>query len=431
MSLMVLKTIPIWHEGVTFPATHAAHPLPAHTDVAIIGGGYTGLAAARTLARHGIAVTVLEARSLAWGASSRNAGMALTGLSRDVGTLVARYGVDTTRRLFAASLEAIACLEQVIREEAIAGDFVRCGHLFLAARPRHFAALQHEAAVLARVCNHPTRVISRNDLSAEIGSEAFYGGLIDDASASIHPARYAAGLACAAQRAGAWLFDHTSVAQITRAGSVFCITTSRGSLRAHNVLVATNGYTGRATPALQRRMLPFGSYIITTGVLPEALAWELNPHNRMLFDSRRLLAYFRLTPDRRLLFGGRTGSFRETPAAIRRSAAILRREMVRVYPQLRAVPVEYAWGGTVGIPFDRLPHAGQLDGLYYALGYAGHGVAFATYLGTRIAEWIAGVPSENPFADLPLPKAPFGLYNGTPWFIPLVGTWYRLLDWID
>ncbi len=151
----------------------------------------------------------------------------------------------------------------------------------------------------------------------------------------------------------------------------------------------------------------------------------------MMYDSKNYLYYFRLTPDQRMLFGGRAAFFPETANSIRASARLLRRGMLRVYPQLREIKVEYAWGGTLDFAFDQMPHAGQLAGMYYALGYAGHGVAMATYLGTKMAEVMCGKPDENPFAGLPFPGAPLGLYNGRPWFLPLAGAWYKFLDWVS
>jgi glycine/D-amino acid oxidase-like deaminating enzyme len=151
----------------------------------------------------------------------------------------------------------------------------------------------------------------------------------------------------------------------------------------------------------------------------------------MIYDSKNFLYYFRLTPDRRMLFGGRAAFFPETANTVRKSAGILRRGMLGVYPALRDTPAEYAWGGTLDFAFDIMPHAGRLDGLYYALGYAGHGVAMATYLGTKMADVISGDPHANPFDGLPFPRAPLGLYNGRPWFLPLAAAWYRLLDWVS
>jgi glycine/D-amino acid oxidase-like deaminating enzyme len=209
------------------------------------------------------------------------------------------------------------------------------------------------------------------------------------------------------------------------------IITSRGALRAREVFVGTSGYTGAATPALRRKLIPIGSYIITTEVLPEALARELSPRNRMIYDSKNYLYYYRLTPDRRMLFGGRAAFFPETRDSIRQSAEILRRGMIHVYPQLHDVKVEYVWGGTLDFAFDIMPHAGQMDGIYYAVGYAGHGVAMATWQGQQMAQMIAGQKPENPFVGIPFPGAPLGLYNGKPWFLPLAGAWYKFKDWVS
>ena len=297
-----------------------------------------------------------------------------------------------------------------------------------------------QAEVIAREFGHTLRVVQRDQLSAEIGSSIYFGGMVDEVSAGCNPARYVAGLARAAMKAGAEIFEHARVQTIERDSrqgeSGWKLTTSRGPLWAHEVFVGTSGYTGSATPKLQKKIVPIGSFIIATEVLPEKLAHELSPRNRMIYDSKNYLYYYRLTPDRRMLFGGRAAFFPETNQTIRRSAEILRRGMIDVYPQLSDARVEYVWGGTLDFAFDMMPHAGQLEGIYYAVGYAGHGVAMATYQGQKIAELMvsknagSGKP-ENPFVGIPFPGAPLGLYNGKPWFLPFAGAWYQLLDWIS
>jgi len=431
---MALQEHNYWLTTAKFPKMEVTRP-PQRVDVAVIGAGFTGLSAARTLAKRGAKVAVLESETIGWGASSRNGGMVLTGMKLGVNKLIAMYGRELTQRMYAASLATIDCVEQIVREEAIECEFSRCGHLEVACKQKHFDDYARQAEVIAREFNHQLRVVQRNELSAEIGSTIYHGGMVDEVSAGVNPAQYVAGLGRAALSAGAGIFEHTRVEGLQRESrqgeAGWKVVTSRGPLWAREVFVGTSGYTGRATPALQKKLIPIGSFIITTEVLPEALARELSPRNRMIYDSKNYLYYYRLTPDRRMLFGGRAAFFPESDQTVRRSAEILRRGMVEVYPQLRDTKVEYVWGGTLDFAFDVMPHAGRIDGLYYAVGYAGHGVAMATYQGQKIAELISGDTPENPFVGIPFPGAPLALYNGKPWFLPLAGAWYKFLDWVS
>jgi glycine/D-amino acid oxidase-like deaminating enzyme len=420
-----------WHTTTEMPGEAHLAPLPGKVDVAVIGGGYTGLSAARTLAKNGLKVAVLEAQTLGWGASSRNGGMVLTGLKLGMQTVRKRYGREIARSLFQASLESIDTVAEIVREESIDCSFKRTGHLLAANKPKHFEALQEEAEFMEKEFSHTVHLVSRENQRDEIGTDLYHGGLVDEVSAGLNPAQYVAGLACAAEKAGAGLHARARVTRLRRSGSRFVVETERGSLNAGSVLVGTSGYTGSVTQKLQKKIIPIGSFIIATERLPEALAHELSPKNRMIFDYRHYLNYFRLW-DNRLIFGGRAAFFPETSNTIRRSAEILRREMVQIYPQLQDVNVEYVWGGTLDFAFDRMTHVGEMEGIYYSLGYAGHGVAMATYLGKTVAEaMIRGDIKDHPFNLFPFPPAPLGLYNGLPWFLPLAGAWHKVLDWVE
>jgi len=430
-----IKERPFWKDTAPQIPSYADRPLPDEADVVVIGGGYTGVSTALHLAKKGAHVILLERETLGWGASSRNGGMVLSGLKIPVQLAIRRYGLETARRLYQAALDSIDCVEQLVRDDGIECDFRRSGAIGMAYKLSHFHRLRQTQALLARDFRHQTELVSRDEQRSEIGSDFYHGGLVDPRGAGLHPGKYIAGLVCAAGRAGVDLHDHVQALEIkpitvndprSTGGSVI---TSNGTIRARQVMLATNGYSGPVHKALRRRMIPIGSYIVVTEPLPDELACEVSPRGRMIWDSKNFLYYFRLTPDNRMLFGGRASFVPSTPETNQVSARILRRAMTTVYPQLAGVRVEYVWGGTLGFTLDRLPHAGEMGGVHFAMGYCGHGVAMATYLGKCMAEVIDGNPEANPFRELPFPPVP--LYTGLPWFLPLAGAYYKVLDWLS
>jgi glycine/D-amino acid oxidase-like deaminating enzyme len=419
-----------WQTTVDMPSDSSPVPLPQNVDVAVIGGGFTGLSAARTLARHGVKVAVLEANTLGWGASSRNGGMVLTGLKVSMGSILKKYGRDLARRLFQCTLDSIDLVEQIINEENIDCGFHRFGHLQVANKPKYYNDFVMQAEFMDREFGHPLKLIPRAELYGEIGTELYHGALLDEVSGGLNPAQFVTGLAHAAEKGGALLHARTRVNNLIRGTNGWELETNRGKLTAGKVLVATSGYTDRAMPELQRKIVPVGSFIITTEKLPEKLAQEISPNNRMIFDHKNYVNYFRLW-DNRLIFGGRAAFFPESKDTIHSSAEILRQDMLRVYPQLKEVQVDYVWGGTLDFAFDMMTHVGEMEGLYYSLGYAGHGVSMATYLGKTTAEaMLDNSIKDHPFAAISFPGAPLGLYNGRPWFLPFAGIWHKILDWV-
>jgi glycine/D-amino acid oxidase-like deaminating enzyme len=421
-----------WLETVSAPSVQTTCDLPESVDVAVVGGGFCGLSAARSLAKRGVSVAVLEAETFGWGASCRNGGMVLTGMKLPVPVLINRYGRQAVRKMYAASLESIDLVEQIVREEKIDCNFSRCGHLEVACKQSHFESYEESAALIQTEFQHELRIIPKGELRFEIGSDVYFGGMVDETSAALNPARYVAGLAYAAQRAGACLHDHMCVetieAESQNGARRFRVRTSRDPITAREVILASGAYTTDAAPALRKKIIPIGSYIIATEVLPADLARELSPRNRMIYDSKHFLYYYRLTPDNRMLFGGRAAFFPETENTVRQSAEILRRGMIGVFPQLCNTKVEYAWGGTLDFTLDVMPHAGKIDDMYFAAGFAGHGVAAATWFGAKLAGFICGDNNGTPFAEIPFPPAPIGLRSGHTWALPLAGLWYRILD---
>jgi len=421
-----------WLKTINEPLQGNEYSFPEIVDVAIVGAGFCGLSAALALANRGARVAVLEAETFGWGASCRNGGMVLTGMKLPVPTLVKRYGREKVQRMYAASLESIALVEKIVINEHIDCSFSRCGHLEVACKPAHFAAYADAAAEIEHQFGHRLRIVPKKELCDEIGSDIYYGGLVDETSAGLNPAKYVIGLARAAQQAGACLYDHARVTDVRRetfgTTNRFRVISSRGTILAKDVLLASGAYTILATPNLRKKVIPIGSYIIASEVLPSELARELSPRNRMIYDSKHFLHYYRLTPDNRMLFGGRAAFFPESERTVRRSAELLRCGMIDVYPQLRDVKVEFVWGGTLDFTLDVMPHAGTMDDMYFAIGFAGHGVAAATWMGAKLASVISGDRDDNPFSGISFPDAPVGLRSGHTWGLPLAGMYYRLLD---
>ena len=406
----------------------AAAPLARRADVVIVGAGYTGLSAALALARGGASVVVFDRGLVGSGASSRNGGQVLTGMKLDPGTLVGQFGESRARELFQISLDSIATLERLIAEEAMSCEYARTGHILAASKPSHFEAFDEERSLLARVFDHPVHLVPAADQAGELGSSVYFGLMVDRRSGALNPACYARELAAAARRAGATIVEGTAVTRTSRGAAGWTVTTERGAVEAGDLLFATNGYTDSAAPWLQRRLVPIGSYAIATAPLQPDHAAALIPKGRMVFDSKHFLHYFRLTSDHRLLFGGRAQFTRPDADTTRRCAQILRRDMTAIFPSLAATPVDYAWSGHVAFTRDQLPHAGRIQGAYFAGGYCGHGIAMATHLGALVARRMAGEPIDHPLMNDQFPAIPF--YRGTPWFLPLAGLYYKLQDWL-
>jgi glycine/D-amino acid oxidase-like deaminating enzyme len=412
---------PYWWDRTPPPSVPEVE-LPAEIDAVVVGAGYTGLGASIELSKLGRSVLVLEKHEVGFGASTRNGGMIHPGVKLELDELFRKLG-PVGRRIYDFTLEAFHAAERLFEEEGIDCDYSRSGHVYLAARSSHVESLRAIERLYRDDLGQGATFVPSEELQGEIGSPAFHGGVIVELSGGLDPGRFHAGLASIAVRSGVAIAEETPALRIRpERGGGFRVETHRGVVRARNVIVATNGYRDGLVPWLKRRVIPIGSYIIATEPLDPAIARELNPKGRMFFDSKNFLNYWRLSPDGRMLFGGRA-SF--APTTIARARDTLYAQMLAAHPQLEGVAVERAWGGKVGFTFDRIPHAGVHDGVHFALGYCGTGVALASYLGRCMGAWVAG-GRPPPVAEPRFPPLPAG--GATERLLPFAGLYYQLRD---
>lgn len=424
-----MKNTSYWLDTSPAGPDRSRTEVSGHANVAVVGAGLTGMSAALHLARKGAKVAVFERETVGWGASGRNGGMATPGLSLGLRDAIARYGFPTASELYLKYNDAIDSIEKLVADEGIDCDFARTGKLNLAAKPAHFDGLRRTHEVLAERMGYETRLVPKGELRSELGTDYYHGGMIDPKGAGLHVGKFVRGLGESAARMGVEIHEKAPVEQVRRLGGTrHEIVTPRGRISADQVLVATSGYTGRPFRWLQVRIAPVGSFIIVTEPLGRAVADQLMPTRRMASDSKNLLYYFRITPDDRLLFGGRARFAMSSTQTDKKSARILRKAMVSVFPQLANARVDYSWGGQVDMSMDRMVHAGEHDGLFYSVGYSGHGVQMATYMGKQMAEYMNGEPDANPWRDLNFRRIPG--HVGPPWFLPFAGAYYRFQDLI-
>jgi glycine/D-amino acid oxidase-like deaminating enzyme len=417
-----LDTAPAFTSGVEGPVSGRA-------DVVVVGGGFTGLSAALALARRGATVTVLEAGRVIGQASGRNGGHCNSGLAHDFATLAGRLGTDTARAFYQAFAAAVDTVETVVKQEDIACDFMRTGKLKLAAKPAHYDKLARSCELLRREADPHVEMVPAADIRAEVGSGKFFGGFLQKTSAQMHMGKFGVGLAHAAARHGARIAEQAPVTKLDRRDDGrFRVTSARGSIDAGQVLLATGNPLMGPFSYLRRRMVSVGAFVIATEPLDAATVQRLLPHRRTYVTSKNFVNYFRLTPDNRLVFGGRARFTISNPRSDEKCGRILRATLEDFFPELRGVRVDYCFGGMVDMTADRLPRAGQQQGLYYSTGYSGHGVQMSVHMGQVMADVMAGRPELNPWRGLDWPAIPG--HFGKPWFLPIVGAYYRLQDWL-
>ncbi|MBY6154893.1 FAD-binding oxidoreductase [Vannielia litorea] len=415
---MVLKTTPYWWDTTPLAQIERGD-LPARADAVVIGSGYTGLHAALQISRGGRSVVVLEKGRIGEGCSTRNGGQLSYSIKPSLLELTANHGAELAAEIRAEGPASLAFLGEFIKAESIDCDYHICGRFDGAATARAWVEMNHEADGESIIS------VPKDRQREEIGSDWYHGGIVHKNYGALDPGRYHAGLLGKVLEAGVTVLPNCSVIAMDEGIDEVVVRTEHGSITTKDVVVGTNGYTQVATPWHRERVIPIGSYIIATEELSADVMDRLFPKNRMHCDSRRVIYYYRASPDKkRVLFGGRAAA---GEAGAKVAAERLRAEMVRLFPELESVRITHSWMGFVAFSFDKLAHAGARGRIRHAMGYCGSGVGMASYLGMKAGLKVLGDPAgETPLMTPRFPTRPF--YKGDPWFLPAAVAGYRMLD---
>lgn len=418
---------PLWLDDAPAKPALSERP-PSQVDVVVVGAGYTGLNAAIEIARSGRSVVVLEKGALDDGCSAKNGGQISTSVKPSRAALAKRFGDARARAMRQEGVAALDWLEAFVTREGLDCDFHRSGRFFAAHSPEHYDALARAAEIQTREEGAEAVPVPRAEQRSELGTDFYHGGVVYPRNAALHPAKYHRELARLAVASGVEIVAECPASGIASSAAGFRVTTPFGAVEARDVVVATNGYTTALTPWLRRRVIPIGSYVIATEPLSPALVDTLFPTNRMVCDTRRVVYYYRLSPDRRrIVFGGRVAARETDPLA---SGPLLHAEMRRIFPELAQARISHSWLGFVAYTFDELAHIGAHEGVHYAMGYCGSGVSMASYLGMRLGRRVLGrEDGRTAFDDAPFQTRPG--YRGDPWFLPAAVGWRRWRDRLD
>jgi glycine/D-amino acid oxidase-like deaminating enzyme len=419
----MISVTPLWMENVAMPQLPAPRP-QAQVDVLVIGAGYTGLSAARETAAAGRRTLVLDAGGIGAGCSSRNGGQIAYSIKPSFDSLKAKFGADAAFGICREGLDAVAELRAFATQHTDC-DWREDGCFFGAHTAKHFTKMVRDARNQPRGLEQNISIVTKAEQCAEIDSDFYHGGCVYHDDASVDPTRLLLSLLRLARDAGASVMEHCPAMAINSVRDGYEVLTAQGTVKSRQVLLATNGYSGPLSPWHRRRVIPIGSYQIATEPLGADRVRKLIPHGRNIVDSRRVVVYFRPSPDgERIIFGGRAALAEKDPIAC---VPRLRQMMDRIFPQLKSVGVTHAWVGWVAYTFDTLPHLGRRDGIYHCMGYCGQGVPLAPYFGKRIGQQMLGLKEGRTALDgLPFPSRPY--YYGKPWFLAPSVFAYRVID---
>ncbi len=420
---------PFWWNDVA-PSRQTSATVADSADVIVVGSGYTGLSCAHELARAGVSVIVMDAGDCGIGASTRNAGFlsGRAGVSKQI-KLEALVGKAHAGRIFDEADSAYEFLQQLVAEESIDCKLEKVGRFIGAHTPAAYNKLAQKMREYDRSGDSSFRMVSRAEQRDYVASDYWYGGMFTENAGSLHPSRYHHGMLDLCLQHGVTLISNNRVLNISEHSGGRLVRTEQGDFNAREVVLATNGYTDALSPWHQKRLIPISSTIVASEEIGEERVNAMLPKHCPVIDTKRVICFARPTPDRkRILFGGRA---RFAPMGATESARILYQQLVTMFPQMHDIRVTNAWSGYMGFTFDFMPKIGVHEGVHYAVGCnGGCGIVMMSWLGRQVAKKILGSALQpSAFEGLPFQTRP--LYAGKPWFLPIIGNWWRLRDWFE
>tara|TARA_R110002050_G_scaffold51315_3_gene118024 strand:+ start:2358 stop:3635 length:1278 start_codon:yes stop_codon:yes gene_type:complete len=422
-----MKAFPYWLDTVPEIDLTTSSPIEGAVDVVVIGGGFTGLSTALALAKRGAKVALCEANVLGGEASGRNGGQCNNGTAQDYASLISTYGEEKAASFYQFYNQAVDTVETLVKSENIDCDFRRAGKIKLAVKPEHMDKLAKTHEALIKLVDPDAQLLDQQALKAEINTGNFYGGLLTPQGAQLHVGKLVNGLAKLCIEYGVSIYQHSPVTQMAKVASgQWQVKTPKQTITSKAIVVATGGSGPGPFSWFRRRIVPVGSFAVVTAPIEQGLRESLFPGNRSYVTSQNIGNYFRLIDDGRLLFGGRARFAVSNPKSDVKSGVILKQTLIESFPALESTVIDYCWGGTVDMSADRFPKVGEKGGLFYAMGYSGHGVQMAVHMGEVMADLVDGKPTQCPWITNRWPAIPG--HFGKPWFLPFVGMYFKIQD---
>ena len=420
-----MKQLPFWVDDYPLPDGLTSE-LPDETDYLIVGSGLTGMSAGLRLAEAGHDVTLIDAAEIAGGASSMNGGMVSPDIKAGVDTVHASFGPKVAAEMWASSIRSVELVKDLGKRPGIDALVHQGGLAALGRGSRQLKAFDRDVGWYRQRFAVEWEVLDSRRIDEVVGGDYFNVAIYDPGGIGVHPARLSFGMAEEVKRAGAVMVDHCAATGMEKSDGGLRVSTSKGSVKAGEVILATNGYTTRdPSRELARLMVSVGSYIIATEPLGEQRAESIFPGGAMTYTRKRLLHYMRRTPDDRILIGGRRNLHPDLD--LEDSARDLRQSLLTYWPELEDVEITHVWGGQLGVPFDLIPHIGRIEGAWYAMGYGGHGVGLSVQLGYELAGMLLGEDPPSIFSQIPH-NGKFYYGGRRPWFLTPASVLYRTLD---